>query len=580
MLSLKGIIYVLVVQIACVFACFASDQVRLWTVDSMTRISPTEALRNNNHVFLEAAINEWESFQVIATGNSADLSAGKPSLAPFQSNNSLLETEPEIFLQHYVEVTQSSERSALPTGFYPDALIPVSKGKSLPIIQSPEKSINQPFWVDVHIPEETRPGIYTSRFSFQLGPKEISIPITLKVWDFKLPSHPTLQSCFGLDHQRLAEIYAYDRNTAPLNKITRQFEDLLAQHYLSPEGFIGSIDPDTDSSSATLDAPNSPWIGTPADVASHFLEDHRLTTFTIPFWPDWPFSDPLGRDRLSAQTYLSNYISAFSTSQPSSSLIAHCGYIDEPDSLSEYQQAREWGQFYNELEELFEVRLPMLLTEQPQPDQTAFGSLAGSVDIWSVHVSDLWDDIHGTGNRQTQVQLEEGDQIWLYAALVCLSEHWNATHGKPLKLGGGQPPVWLLDYPPLNYRIWSWVAHHYGISGVQYWATVDSRPENDPWRNAATFADETDIYNGDGLLIYPALRELHGFDGPVASLRLKWIRDAFEDHAYLQLLREIQGDAVANQLANQIARNIGDWENDTTALFSVRQQISNLLASK
>lgn len=580
MLSSKGLIYVLFFCTVFIGVARGSTSVQLWTVDSMSRIAPQEPSRITSSIRIEAAKNEWEPFQVIVTGPNAQIFGGSPSLSPLRNGTDLLDLKVEVYLQHFVEITESSEKAPLPLGLYPDALIPVS---SVPYFEeaSTDSTLNhRAFWIDLHIPAEAKAGTYTGQLSFPVGNSELSLPVTLEVWDFQLPNAPTLQSCFGLDHQRLVEIYGFDRYTAPFNKIARSFEELLARHYLSSEGYLGAIDPDTTSPSISLEAPKSPWLGSPREVAETFLNRYQLSTYSIPFWPDWPFSDPLVNNRKEAQQYLANYVGLFADNGWHQSLIAHCGYIDEPHTAEEYAQARAWGQFYNELEKVHGVKLPMLLTEQPATDNDEFGELHGSVDIWSVHVNDIWNDVHGAGNNQIRSRLVAGDQIWLYTSLVCLSEDWNQKNGRPSKLNGGQPPAWLTDFPPLNYRIWSWVAHQYGISGLLYWATIDSRPENDPWINAATFGDETDVYNGDGFLIYPAMREKLGFDGPVASIRLKWIREAMEDHAYLTLLRGKEGNEVANKLSQRIARNIGDWDNDTTTLFALRRDIAELLTSE
>jgi len=55
-------------------------------------------------------------------------------------------------------------------------------------------------------------------------------------------------------------------------------------------------------------------------------------------------------------------------------------------------------------------------------------------------------------------------------------------------------------------------------------------------------------YNGDGLIFYP------GPDGPVATIRMKCIRDGLEDYEYLWLLK----DAVARAKRGEPPR-AADW---------------------
>jgi len=51
----------------------------------------------------------------------------------------------------------------------------------------------------------------------------------------------------------------------------------------------------------------------------------------------------------------------------------------------------------------------------------------------------------------------------------------------------------------------------------------------DPWDSPETYKEEYEdpplIFNGEGVLIYPGTIEKVGFEGPVASMRLKWIRE-------------------------------------------------------
>ncbi len=61
----------------------------------------------------------------------------------------------------------------------------------------------------------------------------------------------------------------------------------------------------------------------------------------------------------------------------------------------------------------------------------------------------------------------------------------------------------------------------------------------DIWHDAASFVSDNPPgirFNGDGLLVYPARKAQTGFDGPLASLRLKWIRESVEDYMYIDLL--------------------------------------------
>lgn len=73
--------------------------------------------------------------------------------------------------------------------------------------------------------------------------------------------------------------------------------------------------------------------------------------------------------------------------------------------------------------------------------------------------------------------------------------------------------------------------HLYGNTGILYWATDNWTGVNcNPWVKTETYPTG----NGDGSLLYPG----KDFKGPVASIRLKMLREGLEDYELLMLLGE------------------------------------------
>jgi hypothetical protein len=60
----------------------------------------------------------------------------------------------------------------------------------------------------------------------------------------------------------------------------------------------------------------------------------------------------------------------------------------------------------------------------------------------------------------------------------------------------------------------------------------------------------------------------------VASLRLKWIRDAAEDYDYLTLAKELGLADEARRLTHVFAKGFGDWRNDVEALQLARIELA------
>lgn len=536
-------------------------------------------------VRISAARNETEPFQVIATASPEALRAATIAISPLREPGGFEIAEIQVFYEHDIRVVEPSPKSPFPPMAHPDALIPVAPGEPIfqPVTHLPRANrVNQPFWIDVRVPKDAPPGEYTGEFALVADGERISIPVKLTVWDFALPDKPTLGSLFGLEAPRIAKLYDVELGTVPGNRILRAYEDLLADHRLAIDGLHGTLEVfDSKTERTSLTRSSQPILGTAEDVLHHFLDEKHLSTVVIPMWPEWPYPDSLGRDRDQAQRYVAEYVRLLQQRGWSGGVVGQCGYIDEPRSKADYERVREWGQFYNEVEERFGVQIPMFVTEQPAAEEEKWGSLEGYVDIWVTYVGDLWDDMHGPAKtRKVAARHAAGDEIWLYCGLTPMPESWLTAHGNPDVFHEGNPPAWLLDFPPINHRITTWIAPHYGATGFLYWATIDARDGIDPWQRADTFLlDAKYHYNGDGLLIYPGYRDQVGFNGPIASMRLKWIRESFEDHAYITLLKQRGEREFALSQIRRIARNVGDWDDNIPELFDAREAMAKRLSS-
>lgn len=531
---------------------------------------------------IEAARGEWEPLQAVLRGDPGEMRELTLEVeAPVNAEGEKLE-DWSLFRADYVRVPRSTEYAALPPGLYPDPLVAVPGGKPL---VSPEAGkgagkVNQPVWIDFRIPEGARAGEYRGQVVLRGagGAEAVRKPATVRVWDFVLPAMPSLKSAIGMDPRRVAKIHDVEQGSRRFNLLCREYEDLLADHRLSPDGFWGSLEAyDAERGIASLDRPGLPGLGTPREVFRHFFEEKRLRNGSIGFWPDWPLPDGLGKDRETALRLLAQFMEEFEAAGWANRIAVNCGYIDEPDSREDYEEVRRYGRFFNELERHYGVRLPMSVTEQPLPESRWWGNLHGFVDVYVCHMSAIWEDMHGRNTRAIEARLREGDEIWMYPAMVQVPGGWMKGHGMPKTLAEGNPPAWILDFPAMNHRIFAWAAPLYGITGILYWDTVEWRDGIDPWERADTLQLGDDLYNGDGLLIYPGFRDRVGFEGPVASVRLKWIREAMEDHGYLSLLQERGEGEWAKEQIRRVCRGIGDWDGDPARLFEVRRDLARRL---
>jgi hypothetical protein len=197
----------------------------------------------------------------------------------------------------------------------------------------------------------------------------------------------------------------------------------------------------------------------------------------------------------------------------------------------------------------------VLCTEQPTPQEAAWGTLVGSVDIW-VPLWTLFEE------KSAAERLAAGEELCSYTAL-CQGDKGKDT------------PYWEMDFPLLDYRIPAWMSWRYNITGLLYWTTVYWEKAGDVWSNPNTYGEGSAVFNGEGSLLYPGIDA--GFAGPVASIRLKQIREGLEDYEYLNLLKQRGKKAFADDCAKRLAESWTHWDENPSALYTMREEIAKEL---
>lgn len=541
--------------------------------DAMTRVMRVQQLPESD-ITLEAARGEWEALQIIVTGKPAELKGITLEAGALKGPDGAAIPAPTVLREHYVRVSKSTPMSPLPIGDYPDALVPQDfEWQELPEADS----VHQPFWVDVFVPYASKPGLYAGEVKLK-GADTVVAKILLRVSDFDLPVVPRLRTSIMTIWRQIAEVHGYDREKEPpapaLAALLEQYYDLFANHRLSIDATYPTY---PSAGSGKLDAK-----AVEAGMRKQLLHRHS-STLGLPIWPEWPFADPLGKDRAEAMRYVAAWMKIIMKLKAESRAYVIMGDLDEPQNGDDYALVRRWGDFFNEVEATHQVRAPLLVTEQPTPDSWWIGRLDGFVDIWVPHVSSVWSDIESPkGVRDITRRLKAGEEVWCYPALVQMPDAWEAEHGKPKTLKESNPPVWCLDFPAMNHRILGWLMPRHGITGLCYWDTLAVQKGVDVWTSADSFhsSSNEDVYNGDGSFIYPATKKRHGRDMPVASIRLKWLREMAEDYDYLMLAKDLGLEKEALAQAGSFARGFGDWNDDTAKLYVARRAIAAMIAQK
>ncbi|MEB4590149.1 glycoside hydrolase domain-containing protein [Candidatus Thiothrix sp. Deng01] len=560
----------------------AGLQVR--SIGVLERFSRFEAVTGGKRVELFAARNEYEGFQFVITAGDGGAANVQAKVSALRNAAGDVIDGLQVFRERYVKVSTPSPSSPYAPQSWPDILLPADNPakdvatayRAFP--QNLTAGENLPVWVDVYVPQDTKPGVYSGVVTVTAdGEAAQELPVTLKVWNFTLPERSPLRTVFGTNGYRVADVYGFERTGESVadNRLVRAYNDFLLDHHLSPESFWDAA-PEADEAGRPDFDRQFAGLGTVTDNMRHYMQDKHASAYTYVFADSYPFADPLGKDRQKAQQFIREYAAWCGQHAGHGRCYTDPSFVDEPDTREAYQYARRWGDFFDEVGE----KIRFQVSEPPLNEKPELGSLTGKVDVWIPKFYDLWRDVDYLGKNTVGQRLAAGEEVWAYTALVLDFPEYKKLNPKADVLKGSYPPVWQLDFPAINYRIPAWLLHRYGVTGLGYWDTLSWFDGADVWNDAASFVstDPPGIrFNGDGLLVYPAHKEQFGFDGPVASLRLKWIRESVEDYMYIDLLLQAGEKAFVDQQLGRIARNFGDWDNDPVLLMQVRQALGEKL---
>ncbi|MFA7172855.1 MAG: glycoside hydrolase domain-containing protein [Kiritimatiellia bacterium] len=561
----------------------ARPVIGLTALHSMERIFQYEAPFGTPTAEITAARNEVESFQVVVAAGKGNLKVNSVVLSELVgeggakiSGNSI-----KLYREEYVRVRKSTFRSEMQPGLYPDALIPFIDPVSGKPIQTRSRrrerpggpmitighdmyavpfevfeGQNQPVWIDIHVPKGVPAGIYrgTLRVSADRGKAEL--PITLTVWDFDLPDGPTHSNNFG-GFSGVASLFGVKHGSDEFREIEARYCQAMTEHRLNPPLPSHLLPQVNSDGSLTIDTNRHAALRT-------FIEKLHVKDFRIP-------SSPFGRlpssttdanyktippeQRKKALRYYRDYYQYVKSNGWADR--AYVELIDEPNTAENYEQELVIAAVVHEAA----PELKCLVCEQTYPHDPTWVDIDPAVDIWCP----LWSFI----DRDTINQkLKQGDAVWSYTALAQRSPTY---HPKYKEVGEKDPPYWHIDQPLLAYRVPTWINRQYGITGLIYWSTITE--VIDPWYSPVM--PRTLHFNGGGHLFYPGVP--CGIQGPVASMRLKNIRDSMEDYEYFALLEQRAGAAAVQKIVDRIAPTWWGYTRDPKAIFDARRELATAI---
>lgn len=555
-------------------ACPAGPKWNVWTMTETRHVLRSALPSPGLTADIFAARHEWVSFQILLRSDAPLKSVRiEPGELTGPGGASLSLSDARLYRQHQLHIEKSTDRNAeFRPDWYPDPLIPARPpspaGKSdgarftaLPFDLPAGETHG--FYVDLFVPDSAAAGEYRGVYRLTAdGARPVKIPVSLTVWDFTLPSTPTLVTEFGSPAERLRDYYR-QRAEAGLEPeptdwaaVEEQCDRLLSEHRLNAV-------PPRDWLSPQAQPDGS--FAVPRDrvkALREFVDRYHVNAIQTPH-PDTVVKDPVEeRERLRAWLAALDQ-AARELDRPH--VIFYTYLKDEPNTLEDYRYVQKWGRAVREAKSVVKV----LVVEQTwtAPGQwgadSAWGDLYGAVDIWcplfSLHHPD------SAAMRQAQ-----GETIWTYTAL-CQEQ---------------PTPWWHIDFPLLNYRVPAWMAWGDGMKGLLYWGGMSYWKEtDDPWTQVPIYSEKgaaqrdagAPVFNGEGSLVYPA--RATGVDGIVPTIRLKALRDAIEDYEYLAIAGRLGKTDEARRIVRSLTPSFFEWDKDPAAYEKARTRLAELIVN-
>jgi uncharacterized protein (TIGR03382 family) len=510
---------------------------QVWTALASEKIRPATAARAEASARIAAARNEFEAFQIVVTGAASEVRATASELSgPATFGGMRLYREAIIHLQN-----ASSLDGA--TGPWPDALVPDvdelanERRNAFPFAVPSGES--RAIWVEVFVPPEAPAGEYTGSVSVTWQGGSATVPVSLTVWPFTLPSTASLKSAFSFTYGAIPGGHGVGAADA-FAALRERYGRLALDHRIT----LSHVD----DGSAAIDHAASLYGPAMDGAAPTALRGARMTSYELLYdaksWASY-FEGQGWLDRLFQYT----------CDEPPLT----CAWSDIPARAATARAAN--------------IRTLVTTSIQEADAQ----GVTGSIDL-IVPVINYLDDKEGTyaGNQRAKYDAflagSPRREIWAYQS--CMS------HGCGGTVNFGSPswsdryftgwPSYMIDASAVRNRAMEWLSFRYRLTGELYWETAYAF-SHDAWTNQWDFNG-----NGDGTLFYPGTPAKIGgtTDVPVASIRLKMIREGMEDYEYLKLLSDAGDEAFAREVADALFPNPYSTEVAPATLMAAREKLA------
>jgi hypothetical protein len=526
-----------------VFNSFSVQALTVRTAGSSEKIRPGAETRSATTAAISAARNEFEAFQIVIMGPAENVSVTATDL----SGDGGTIKKPYLYREEYMDCLHPSGPDGA-TGLWPDALIPdiddvVGEQRNAFPFDVPSGE-NRVIWVDFLVPQTAVAGTYTGTVSVSsTNDGDASVPVVLLVRDFSLPSTSTLRSFFGTGYGSLQKGHGSSYGDSLFVTLKQRYHQLILDHRITASGF--------DDGDPTLRRIKERYGAFMDGTAPTRLPGAKYTSIEaihLDSWREWV-------DSTKAWSWFDRLF-RYTCDEPP----AGCAYEDintraaeikaaDPDFRSLVTEDID-NVIANNVEESIDLITPVINFMHNKPGNSYAGSQAAEYAAYTA----------------------PGDikELWMYQS--CMSQGCGGTSAYHEGWAS-----YMIDHVAMRHRAMPWLAFQWGATGELYYS-VDyafSQNGNDPWTNQWYFTG-----NGDGTLLYPGTPEKIGGTAniPVASIRLKMIREAYEDYEYLNILKKGGDSTYAMETAARLFPN--PWTQPSPdELYTARAEMADRITA-
>lgn len=540
------------------YAAHAADA-DVWCALASKQILATETAESYadvrlDKIYLDAVKNEYETAQIIVSAKKdlkftvtvSDLQHTEDSGAYISGENC------SVYIQKYIGVGTNWHGNGAPTGEYPDALLPQENAVEYEqnIVKAGK---NGGAWLKFYIPKDAKAGNYTGKAIVDLGAEQVSVDISLKVYEVKLPDRTTSKSFFTIN-TGMMRTYELDSTTDIYNRYTQ----FLIDHRL---------------------APTSIW--TREELREEGDSDMRVWAKTAYYWYEKGLNTiglKAGMATVDGYSFLDMdtmkeclYELAVISLEKNVDLVDLAALYDYPidEPFFVKYSAEHVQSNIDHFNEAVNAVADELATQEAF--QTEFGrQIVESVRNTPHVVTDYYGDEF---RHQDPMVFEDGTKFSYEGQRVTLcpkyddyntqqqrdqydlpisKEKWWYTCNVP-----SYPyPGYHTDDTPVSAMSIGWMMAQYGVVGNLYWVInywyLNNSPVEDPYSLVYTGSGA----NGDGTIVYPG--RIYGVDGPVGTVRTSAILDGNEDYELLKYIIEsykekgLNADAIIDRITASV----------------------------